>query len=78
MEINCEINYRTRGVIQPTPRDSAEQKMRWMLLDMHRYWWQATGNRNVEDRSRLTAAIRKEWQEKRGGKLGNEEVGGQL
>ena len=62
MSIN---DYRTHGVIQPTSHDSAEQQMRWMLLEMHRYWWQATGHRNVDDRSRLTAAIRKEWQEAR-------------
>lgn len=64
-EVEILENYRTRGYIRPEPTDSAEQQMRWMLLDMHRYWWQVTGNRNIDDRSRLTAAIRKEWQEQR-------------
>jgi hypothetical protein len=53
-------------VVAPTPHDSAEQQMRWMLLDMHRYWWQATEHRNVDDRSRLTAEIRREWIEQGG------------
>ena len=39
--------------------------MRWLLLDMHRYQWQATGCRPIRDINELTQAIRKEWLEQR-------------
>ena len=61
-------DYRTRGVIQPTPHDSAEQHMRWMLAAMHRYWWQQTGVKDVRSINQLTQDIRRDWIEKRAGK----------
>lgn len=61
---------KTRGVIQPTPTDSPEQRERWAQLDALRAQWKAGGVRDIEGINRLTQAIRKEWLEQRRGSNG--------
>lgn len=56
---------KARGVIQPTPTDSPEQRERWAQLDALRAQWLAGGPRDIEGINRLSAAIRKEWLEQR-------------
>lgn len=58
-------SMKTKGIIQPTAGDSPAQKQRWMLLDMHRYWWQVTGCKDIRAINQLTQDIRREWLERR-------------
>lgn len=67
---------KTKGFIQPTKHDSIDQKMRWMQIQMHHYWWEVTGKKDIQSINRLTQEIRKEWIESNQGrkKVGDEEI----
>lgn len=53
------------GFIKPSPDDSDEQKKRWADLERVKQEGRESGVKNINEISRLTGEIRKEWQNSR-------------